>query len=77
MVSDDGAGDDGLAGAGWGDEHAEVVAEHGVVCGLLLGLQLRGEFEGVGLAVGTLIGDLQATAGLGDERVEPVVQAAG
>jgi hypothetical protein len=53
------------------------VAEHGIARCLLLGLQLPGELEGAGLAVASLVGDLQAAAGLGDERVEPVVQAAG
>jgi hypothetical protein len=56
--SDDGAGDDGLAGAGRCDQHGEVVAEHGIARCLLLGLQLPGELEGAGLAVASLVGDL-------------------
>ena len=34
------AGDDGLAGAGRGDQDAEVVAGEGVVRGLLLGVEV-------------------------------------
>jgi hypothetical protein len=40
---------DGLAGAGRGDQHAEVVPREGIVRGLLLRVQLSVGPKGVGL----------------------------
>jgi hypothetical protein len=40
-----GAGDDGLAGAGWRDQDAVVVGEQRVDCGGLAGREFRGEGE--------------------------------
>ena len=76
-MGDEGAGYDGLAGAGRGDEYGEVVTAYGIVRGLLLGFQLRVELEGVRLTVAALVDDLQAAAGLGDQGAKPVKQASG
>ena len=74
---DDCAGDDGLAGTGWRDQHAEVVTGQGVVRCVLVGIEARGEFEGLWLPIATGVGEVEVAAGLGDEIAEALEQAAG
>ncbi len=76
VVGDDDASDHGLAGAGWGDQYREFVTGDRVVRGLLLRCQACSELEFVRLPGAAFVGDLQFAAGLRDERVGAVEQAA-
>ena len=71
------AGDDGLARAGWRDQHTEVMGSQYVVRGLLIGIEGRCEIECMRLSRAALVGEFQAAAGLLDQICETVEQAAG
>src|SRR6266487_5573579 len=70
------AGDNGLAGTGWRDQHAEVVTGQGIVRCLLARIEARREFEDLWLPIGTCVGEVEVAADLGDEIAEAVEQAA-
>jgi hypothetical protein len=57
---DHGAGDDGLARTGWGDEHTVVMREQGADRGGLSGLQVRAEADVDFVAGVAYVGDRQA-----------------
>ena len=66
-----------LPAPGGRDEHAELVPGQGVASGLLLGVELSGEAEGVRSSRVALVNEFQAAAGLFDQCGEPVEQPAG
>ena len=74
---DKGASDHGLTGAGWRDQHSEVVAGHGVVGGLLLWVERALEAEFLRCTWLALIGRLESAARLDDQNGQLAEEPAG
>ena len=76
-LGDHGAGHDGLAGSGWGDEQPVVVGEQRADRGALPGGEFGGERDVDLLAGVSYVGDGQPRSGLFDDRGDGVAQPAG